>query len=39
MPLAEKQTRMNLSGSQTAAWALLMKNFHESGKRAYKIFP
>jgi hypothetical protein len=39
MPLEKKQTRMNLSGSQTAACALLMKNFHESGKRAYKLFP
>jgi hypothetical protein len=39
MQLAEKQTRMNLSGSQTADWAFLMKNFHESGKRAYELFP
>jgi hypothetical protein len=39
MQLPEKQTRMNLSGSQTAEWAFLMKNFHESGKGVYSLFP
>jgi hypothetical protein len=34
-----KKHRMNVSGSQTADRALLLKNFCELGKRANKLFP
>jgi hypothetical protein len=30
---------MNVSGSQTADWAFLMKNFCDYGKRPNKRFP
>jgi hypothetical protein len=39
MKLVEKRTRMNVSGSQTADWAFLMKTFCELGKRANILFP